>query len=117
MTFEVVDSMRPSFDGVAVHPVCSTWTLAHYFELAGRKVLAEFLEPDEEGIGSHVSVDHVSPARVGRIVSVTATVAEVTDRRLICELQAKVGDRLVATGTTVQGIYPREVLRRLLERG
>src|ERR1051325_10544520 len=92
--FVVNDSMRPAFDGIAVHDVCSTWTLAHYFELAGRKVLVDYLEPHEEGVGSHVSVDHVSPARVGRTVRVTAVATLVTDRRLDCEVTARVADRV-----------------------
>src|SRR5215468_5938755 len=108
--FVVDDSMRPAFDGVAVHNVCSTWTLAHFFELAGRKVLVDYLEPHEEGVGSHVSVDHVSPAKVGRPVRVTATAVEVSDRRLVCDVVATVNDRVIATGRTIQGIYPRPVL-------
>src|ERR1043165_4005727 len=115
--FVVDDSMRPAFDGIAVHNVCSTWTLAYYFELAGRKVLVEFLEPHEEGVGSHVSVEHVGPARVGRTVRVTATATEVNDRRLVCDVVATVEARVIATGKTVQGIYPRDVLDRLLARG
>lgn len=115
--FVVDSSMRPIFDNIAVHQVCSTWTLAHYIELAGRLVLVGFLESHEEGVGSHVSVDHLSPARVGRTVRVTATAQEVSDRRLVCDAVAMVDDRLIATGRTVQNIFPRDVLQRLLDRG
>lgn len=117
VSFVVEPSMRPIFDHVAVHQVCSTWTLAHYMELAGRVVLMEFLESHEEGVGSHVSVDHVAPAKVGRTVRVGATVTEATDRRLVCDTVAMVGDRLIATGKTVQNVFTREVLSRLLDRG
>lgn len=118
LDFTVVEAMCPRFEGgPIVHRVCSTWTLAHQFEVAGRLVLVDYLEAHEEGVGSHVSVDHVGPARVGRMVRVTATATEVTDRTLVCDTVAAVDGRVIATGRTVQGIFPREVLQRLMERG
>jgi len=116
--FVVVESMCPRFEGgPIVHRVCSTWTLAHRFEIAGRRVLVDYLEPHEEGVGSHVSVDHVGPAQVGRTILVRAVAIEVTDRKLVCDTTAETDGRVIATGRTVQGIFPREMLARLLQRG
>lgn len=115
--FVVADDMRPIFDDIAVHQVCSTWTLVHYMELAGRKILMEYLEPHEEGVGSHVTIDHIAPAQVGREVRVIATVEEATDRRLVCDVDAFVGQRKIAAGKTVQQVFPREALARILSRG
>ena len=39
--------------------------MAHHMELAARKVLAAHLEDDEEGIGSHLSIDHLGPTPLG----------------------------------------------------
>jgi len=117
VSFLVTDEMRPIFDDVAVHQVCSTWTLVHYMELAGRKVLLAYLEQHEEGVGSHVHCDHLGPAKVGRIVRVLATVADADDRQLICDVDAFCGERMIAAGRTIQKIYPREVLERILARG
>jgi len=115
--FVVSEDMRPIFDGVAVHDVCSTWSLVHYMELAGRKVLLEYLEPQEEGVGSRVECDHIGPARLGRTVRVVATVTSATDRELVCDVEASCGDRVVATGKTWQRVFPREALKRILDRG
>lgn len=115
--FVVDGSMRPIFDDVAVHQVCSTWTLVHFMELASRKLLIDFLEEEEEGVGSHVTIDHIAPVRVGRTVRVIATAEEVSDRRLVCDVDAFHGSRKIAAGKTVQNVFPREVLVRLLERG
>ena len=52
----VTEDMCPAFDGTVVHRVYSTWSMAHHMELAARKVLAPYLEPDEEGIGSHLTI-------------------------------------------------------------
>lgn len=117
VSFEVTDEMRPIFDEVAVHQVCSTWSLVHFMELAGRRILMQYLEPHEEGVGSQVSCDHLGPARVGRTVRVVATVAEATDRELVCDVAAFIGDRTIARGKTVQRIFPRPVLERILQRG
>src|SRR5512145_2153614 len=58
----VTQDMCPAFDGIVVHRVYSTWSMAHHMELAARKVLAPHLEEHEEGIGSHLTIDHVAPA-------------------------------------------------------
>lgn len=117
LTFEVTDDMRPTFDDVAVHQVCSTWSIVHYMEVAGRKVLIDYLEPHEEGVGSRVTCDHLGPAKVGRTVRVVATVADMTGNELICDVAAFVEDRKIARGQTVQRIFPRPALERILERG
>ncbi len=116
-TFEVTPDMRPDFDGKAIHPVCSTWSLVHQMEIAGRMVLIGYLEPHEEGVGSHASCDHLGPAAVGRTVRVVATATSVTDRELVCEMVASCDDRMIARGKTVQRVFPREILERILRKG
>lgn len=115
--FVVTPDMRPIFDNVAVHQVCSTWKLAQYMEQASRMILMANLEGDEEGVGSHVSIDHIAPVKVGKEVRVVATVVEVFDRRLVCDVDAFEGGRKVAAGKTIQNVFPREVLQRILDRG
>ncbi len=117
VTFEVTKEMCPEFEGRVVHHVCATWTLVQFMEVAGRKILIDFLEPDEEGVGSHVSCDHVGPAAIGRSVRVVATVATADERELVCDVAVFRGDRLIASGKTVQRVLPRVKLARLLQDG
>lgn len=114
ISFDVTMAMCPSFDGVVVHMVCATWTIVEYMEKAGRLVLVDFLESDEEGVGSHVSCDHLGPAPVGSTVRVIATAADADDRELVCDVVAFVGEKMIASGKTVQKVLPRAVLKRLL---
>ncbi|HPF41197.1 MAG TPA: hotdog domain-containing protein [Phycisphaerae bacterium] len=114
VSFVVTEAMCPAFDDVVVHRVCATWTLVHYMELAGRRVLVDYLEPDEEGVGSRVVCDHLGPAPIGSEVVVRAVATRVTDRILDCDVECRVGDRVVATGMTGQRVFPRAVLRRIL---
>ncbi len=119
ITVEITPDMCPAFDGVVIHRVYSTWSVAHHFELAARKVLADFLEAYEEGIGSHVSVDHLAPCPVGRVVRVRAALKEVQRAhhvRVVCELTAFDGERLLARGRQVQVVMNKEHLSRYLER-
>lgn len=116
----VDESMCPAFDGVVVHRVYSTWSMAHHMELAARRVLAPHLEPDEEGIGAHLSIDHVAPAPVGHEVRIVAEATELDDTTLVCRVTAyhvrPGGDRVVGRGTQVQRILPRTKLASLFER-
>ncbi|MFQ5493913.1 MAG: thioesterase family protein [Phycisphaerae bacterium] len=112
----VTEEMCPAFDGVIVHRVYSTWSVAHHFELAARKVLVGFLEEDEEGIGSHVSVDHLAPCGIGSAVRVRATLTEVRHGRVVCEVAAYEGQRLLARGRQIQVVMKKTELQRRLEQ-
>ena len=117
---EVTESMCPAFDGVVVHRVYSTWSMAHHMELAARKVLAPHLEEHEEGIGSHLAIDHVAPTPVGHRVRIVAEATELEGSTLVCSLTVyHVGpDRttVVGRGQQVQRILPRSKLTELIER-
>ncbi len=115
----VTEDMCPAFDGVVVHRVYSTWSVAHHFEIAARKVLVGFLEPHEEGIGAHLSIEHVSPCPVGRTARVVAEVVELTEDhhpRLVCDVRAFDGERLLAHGKQVQVVMNKEHLKRYIDK-
>jgi predicted thioesterase len=112
----VTEAMCPAFDGIIVHRVYSTWSMAHHMELAARKVLAPHLEEHEEGIGSHLSIDHVAPAPLGHTVRIVARAMEVGPTTLVCEVIAYDGGRVIGRGRQVQRILPKSKLKSLIER-
>lgn len=112
----VTDDMCPAFDGVVVHRVYSTWSMAHHMELAARKVLAPHLEDHEEGIGSHISIDHVAPAPLGHSVRVVAEAVELGPTTLVCDVIAYDGESIIGRGRQVQRILPRATLESLIDR-
>jgi fluoroacetyl-CoA thioesterase len=116
LSFIVTEDMCPSFDGHVVHRVCATWTLVHYMEVAGRMILMKYLEEGEEGVGHHVSCDHLGPAGVGATVRVVATVVGVSAGELTCDTFAYRGEHLIAKGRTGQRVFPRKMLERILNR-
>ena len=112
----VTEDMCPAFDGIVVHKVYSTWSMAYHMELAARKVLAPHLDDHEEGIGSHLSIEHLSPTPLGHTVRVVAKAVEVDARTVICELHAYDGERLVGRGKQTQRILPKKKLESLIKR-
>ena len=120
VTEEVTEDMCPAFDGVIVHRLYSTWSMAYHMELAARKVLAPHLEAHEEGIGSHLSIEHVGPTPVGERVRVVAEAVQLGPTTLVCDLTAyhvrADGETIVGRGRQVQRVLPKEKLKALIAR-
>src|SRR5579872_1093480 len=109
----VLESDCAIFNGELLHPVCSTFALSRDFEWSSRLFFIEMKEDDEEGVGTMLSIDHKSPAFVGEEVEFIATVDSINKNELVCVIEAKVGDRIVATGKTGQKMLKKEKLSHL----
>ena len=108
---KVTEEDRAAFHGDVVHNVCSTFALARDFEWSSRLFFLEMKEDDEEGVGTHVSVNHKAPAFVGEEIIFTATIDEISGTQLNCAIEARVDGRLVASGKTGQRMLKKEKLR------
>ncbi len=115
ISFSVTDRMQAKFDDRVIHPVCSTWDMAHQFEIASRKALEEHLEDNEQGIGSFLSIDHVRPAPVGAEVKVVATITELDETTVVCDITATVHGTICAKGKQVQRVLPSSTITRLID--
>lgn len=102
-----------AFDNGAVHPVYATFALARDAEWCGRLFVLDMKEEDEEGIGTFVHVNHLTPAFAGQTVLFTATVEEMEGNKINCTFTAKVGERIIAEGRTGQKILKREKIERI----
>jgi predicted thioesterase len=117
----VTEDMCPAFDDVIVHHVYSTWSMAHHMELAARLVLAPHLEDDEEGIGAHLSIDHIAPTPTGHTVRLRAEAIGLSESTLVCAIVAyhvhrDGSESVVGRGKQVQRVLPKEKLRAIIER-
>lgn len=102
------------FDSGTVHPVYATFALARDAEWSGRLFVLAMKEDHEEGIGTLLEIQHVSPAFVGQTVRFEACFIEVTAKgEIINSFEAFVGDRLIARGKQGQRILPKEKIERL----
>ena len=102
--FEVTDKDLAHFEKQAVHDVCATFTLAREIEWASRLFVLDMLEEGEEGIGTSLNIQHLSPAFLGEEVEIETGFLGIENREIICEFEVRVDKRLVATGTTGQKI-------------
>ena len=104
------------FDTGVVHPVYSTFALARDAEWSGRLFVLEMKEAHEEGIGTGITVVHHSPALLNQEVVFTANLTAVNHHEVITAYEARVGDRLIASGEQRQKILAKEKLERLFEK-
>lgn len=112
----VSETDTASFHGEQVHPVCATFALARDIEWASRLFVLEMKEEGEEGIGTMLSIEHRSPAFVGDDLEITAKVKSLEGNHLICSYEARVGQRVVATGETGQKVLPRQKIDAIFNK-
>jgi fluoroacetyl-CoA thioesterase len=113
---KVTDADVAAFHGEVLHDVCSTFSLARDFEWSSRLFFIDMKEDDEEGVGTFLSIDHKSPAFVGEEIIFTATVVKIVENELTCMIEARTGNRLIATGTTGQKMLKKEKLKKIFTR-
>ncbi len=106
-----------AFHGTTVHEVCATFVLAREIEWTTRQFVLEMKDDDEEGVGTFLTIDHKSPAFVGDKIVFTGKVEEINGNELVCSYEARVGDRLVASGKTGQRILKKEKINKLFGNG
>lgn len=97
-----------------VHPVCSTFALGREMEWSSRQFVLAMIDSDEEGVGTALQVKHHSPAIEGEELVITATLVSAEDHEILCKIEVKVKNRLIATGETAQKILKRTKIASLL---
>lgn len=110
ITFTVTPDMFAAFEGRVVHSLLSTSSLVHQMEWAARQTILPYLEPHEEGMGARVEVRHLMPSPLGVDVTVKATVTDVQNNKVECDIDAWHFRGKVARGTVVQAIVERDWL-------
>jgi len=105
-----------SFDSGHVHPVYATFALARDAEWCCRLFVLDMKETTEEGIGTRLTVEHLSPALTGSRVDFTAVITQIQHHEITCSYEAVCNGRVVATGIQVQKILSKEKLEKLFTR-
>lgn len=78
-------------------------------ENASHQAVEPLLPPATTTVGYEVCIRHLAPTLLGGTVRVTATLREVTGRKLLFDVECHEGDKLCGTGThrrTVVPVYP-----------
>lgn len=109
----VSESDLAEFESGLVHPVYATFALGRDAEWCCRLFVLAMKEEDEEGIGTFLNVEHVSPAMIGSEVQFIATLEQLNKNEVVCRFEAFVGQRLIARGQQGQKILKKEKLKNL----
>lgn len=112
MRVRVTGAMTATFFGSTIHRVYATFALIEHAEYASRQAILPFLDPEDDAVGAAVTVEHSAPAIVGDVVTVTATVAQVEGRTILCRFAVANGDQLLATGTQTQRVVGKARLKQ-----
>ena len=110
----ITEEMTARLEGREIHRVYATYWMAYHFEVAARRVLEPFLEPDEEGIGYRVEVKHLGPVPVGQEVQLLAEFTGFEGQEMVCAVEARWQGRLVGAGRQGQRILLKKDLEQRL---
>jgi predicted thioesterase len=110
------DKLAHFAEGGPVHPVYSTFALAHDAEWVCRLFVLQMTEPGEEGVGSYLTVEHISPALLGSEVHLEATLQAVEGNLVRCTYAAYCGKRLLARGEQHQRILNKARFEATLQQ-
>lgn len=111
----VTKEMLAAFENETVHELYSTSALVHHMEWAARLILVAHLAEHEEGMGYHVDVSHLMMTLPGMKIRVKATVSEVRDNKVVCEVEAFNPRGKIARGTVTQVIVEKSWLDRKIK--
>ena len=104
-----------AFESGTVHQLYATFAIARDAEWSSRLFVLEMKEENEEGIGTFVNVKHLSPCLIDETVLFEATIDELKGNEVNCSFTAKVGERLIAEGSTGQKILLKEKIEKIVE--
>lgn len=102
-----------SFDSGMVHPVYATFALARDIEWACRLFVLEMKDEDEEGIGTGINIEHLSPAPINTCIRIIAKVDKISKNEIICKFEVKSNGKLIAKGNQSQKILKLDVIKKI----
>jgi predicted thioesterase len=112
---EITNAMLANFDGRPVHNLYSTSALVNHMEWVARKVILPFLEEHEEVMNSHVEVSHLTLSLPGMKVRVKASVSEIRDKKIVCDIEAFNSRGKIARGSITQSLIEKQWLDRKMK--
>ncbi len=111
----VQDKDIAEFDEGIVHHVYSTFAIARDAEWCCRLFVLEMKEPDEEGIGTFINVNHIAPALLHSEIIFEAEILELKGNAIICKWEARHKTRLIAEGTQGQKILKKTKIENIFQ--
>lgn len=98
--------------------VLSTPHMIAYMEWTSRNTIKHLLDENEDSVGTTVNIRHLCATPVGMSVTFTATVLEVSERRVLFRVEARDEKELVGEGTHERFVVniPKFITRLAVKR-
>ncbi len=106
-TFTVTDDDTAAALGSGDLPVLGTPRLLAWCEAVTCAALATELTDDETSVGTRISLEHLAPSPVDRVVEVTGSVSHVDGRLVRFTVAATDGGKLVGSGEVTRVVVDR----------
>ncbi len=114
-TFEIDTQRTIEFMGDDMR-VYSTPSMVRDIEETCWELCQEHLDPEEETVGAHISVDHLGATLLGMVSTVTATIASVDGQRINLEVEVHDGMDTVGKGKHVRFVIDRNRQKARLDK-
>lgn len=107
------------FMGDSVPGVLATARVVWFMEHAARNAILEFMEEDEDSVGSDIEISHTAPTPAGFEVVCTARIIGLDGRKITFEIRAKDQKQEVARALHKRVVVSKkrfaEIIRRKME--
>ena len=104
----VTDTVTAIKMGSGDMPVLATPAMMALMENAAMLAVDDELPEGCTTVGGHIQSSHLKPSKIGDIVSATAEVTKVDDKKIEFKIAAYSGDVLLGEGTHLRFIVDRE---------
>jgi predicted thioesterase len=105
---DAAENAAPPVDRRSLRCFVTAHVVASIENLCASELAAHINSAAESVVGSEVLLKHNHPAAVGSMVAVTARVTTVVDRSVTFDVEAKVGDLIIADGQLRMVIMARD---------
>src|ERR1700761_1344960 len=98
----VTRDMLAEFDSKHVNDLYATSALVHNIEQVTLSLLLPYLEPNEQLVTSFIEISHLMLSVAGMKVKIKATILELRDNKIVCEIEAANVRGKIAKGVLTQ---------------
>lgn len=102
-TIEIDEARAISFMGPELR-VYSTPSILSDIEFACRDLLLSMIDEGTDSVGSHVTLEHIGAAILGRNAEVTVTVTEISKRRITFSASVTSEGRAIANAKHIRTV-------------
>lgn len=115
ITIQVTPDMFARFDDELIHPAYSTASMVKHMEQVSRQLILPYLETHEESAGAKVSMTHIAPTPEHTTVTLTATLSDITDKKVTCHVIAENTLGTIGKGDVTIAILPQGFMQNALQ--